>query len=69
MSDLPSWPDENAWADALHEPAASNERLCRLVLAADKIVEYVDKIGLVKYAGHKRLEALLEAYQIARQGS
>jgi hypothetical protein len=48
--------------------AADNARLCDIALAAEKIVEYVKTIGLVKYAGHKRLGVLLDAYDLVKAG-
>jgi hypothetical protein len=48
--------------------AADNCRLIDIVLAAEKIIEYVKTIGLVKYAGHKRLGALIDAYDLVKAG-
>jgi hypothetical protein len=48
--------------------AADNCRLIDMVLAAEKIIEHVKTIGLVKYAGHKRLGALIDAYDLVKAG-
>jgi hypothetical protein len=61
-------PDDTDWKAVAVQLAAIDHRACSIVEAADKIVEYLDSIGLVKYAGHRKLEMLLTEYRIARGG-
>ena len=53
---------------AVQSLAADNARKCDIIMAADKIVEYLDSIQIVKFAGHRRLEVLLDAFKVVRQG-
>lgn len=50
---------------AMRALAASNEKLCRIVLAADELAEAVGRFG----ERHFAIREALDAYKITRRGS
>lgn len=55
---------EYEWKDAAVALAASNERLCRIALAADELAKAIENHG----ERHFAIRAALDAYKITRNG-
>lgn len=70
--------DEQDWKKAATDLAASNERLCRLLIEADALAEQLQKFITASTTPSrtrspdyslKKLVDKLEAYKVARSGS
>ncbi len=69
MSDEDTQPEYN-WHDVSIAMAASNEKLCRIVLAADELAKVTANLLIDDgHAARRRAQEALDAYKIARSGS